>query len=276
MAQLFIRHLDTSGRPIRSFNWGDRLLKLDFHNELAVITGAASGIGKSTAIAFAHLGAKIALIDVNQESVKQVANQCLQMGAFCKSYHADVADFEATRNIFKQILVHLGEIGILINVAGIWERVPFLNMSGKDLDRMIDINFKGCFNTIKLVLPQMVERRHGKIVSVASVAGKMGSSAGAAHYAASKGALIALTRSLAREFGEFNIHINAVAPGVIETPMVQKIGRAAIKGNQVQQSALKRVGKPEEVAAVIVFLSSSLSSFITGQVWNVCGGYLMD
>ena len=251
-------------------------MNLSLHQQVAVITGAGSGIGYSIALTFARLGAKLALLDIDREHGDLSAERCEEIGCLCKAYAVDVADYEALQSVFDVIYGDLGSIEILVNAAGIWQYTPILETSNRSLDRIMDVNFKGCLNAIKLVLPQMIEKRAGKIVAVASVAGKIGSSAGGTYYAASKGALIALIRSLAREFGEFNININAVTPGVIDTPMAQKIGDAAIKGTQVQRSALKRLGIPEEGAAVIAFLASPLSSFVTGQAWNVCGGYLMD
>lgn len=250
--------------------------QLRFNKQLAVITGGASGIGNATAITFTHFGARIALLDINKQGVEQVARECNGKVTSCKPYSVDVADFEEMRRVFSQINTDLGQIDILVNVAGIWEYAPFLEMTNGSLDRMMEVNFKGCLNAIKLVLPQMVQRRCGKIVSVSSITGKVGSSRCMAHYSASKGALIALTRSLAREFGEFGININAVTPGLIETPMAQKISEAVREDTQIPPNALRRNGKPEEVAAVIAFLSSSLSSFVTGQAWNVCGGTLFD
>lgn len=245
-------------------------LRLD--NKVAVITGAASGIGEATAVMFAELGAKLALLDINADGLRTIENKVGEKGVYCRSYKADISNTEILDNVFSLILGQFSYIDILVNAAGIWESVPFIEMRQVDLERVMAVNFTGSFHCIKRVLPHMIKRRYGKIISVSSTAGKVGSGIGASHYAASKGALIALTYSLAREYGIYGLNINAVTPGFIDTPIGRLAGEKAIQ-EYVKSSALKRVGKPEEVAAVIAFLSSDLSSFVTGQAWNVCGGY---
>ena len=255
-------------------------MELSLRDQLAVITGAGGGIGYATAVSFAGLGAKLALLDLDGEHTEATARECKEIGSSCKAYTADVTDFGALRRVFDQIHDDLGNIDILINSAGIWRNTPILETPDTTLDTIMNVNLKGSINSIKLALPGMIEKRYGKIVSLASTAGKIGSATGGIYYAASKGAIIALTRSLAREFGVFNVYVNAVAPGLIETPMgkLSADPHGYEKGFQAyaQQCALKRIGKPEDVAAVICFLASPLSSFVTGQVWNVCGGLIFD
>lgn len=253
-------------------------MKLSLQGKVAVITGASSGIGKATALLFADLGASLVLFDIQKANLETVAREAEKKATCCKSYVVSVTDSEVLR-ILNQVSQEMGRIDILVSNAGIWEYVLFSELDDAHLDRMMNINFKGFYNIAKAVVPIMIKHRYGKIVCVSSVAGKSGSGVGASHYAASKGAVIAFARSLARELGEYNITVNAVCPGLIDTPMNvvvrESVGDRAEEA-YVKGSILRRLGKPEEVAAVIAFLSSDLSSFVTGQAWNVCGGCRLD
>jgi len=251
--------------------------KFRVENKVAVVTGASSGIGRATAMALAERGAQLALIDINASGLQNVAETIGCKECLCKYYISDVANYQDLEATFKEIMKEFGRIDILVNVAGIWESVPFLEMSSDHFERMLDVNLKGAFNSFKLSLPTMVKRRYGKIVSVSSLAGKQGSMSGGSHYAASKGGLIALSASLAREFGSNGININVVCPGLIETPLLGPNGPSE-KGRTgyTSQSAQKRPGQPEEVAALIVFLASDAASHVTGQAWNICGGSRID
>ncbi len=243
-------------------------------NEVAVVTGAASGIGAAVAFAYAEQGAKLCLLDIDSENLKRVKTKISVWTADCEYYAQDVTKRPALKNVFDKILHAFGKVDILVYAAGIWKGTPVLQMRDEEMDRMMDVNFMGLYNCTKFTLPDMVQRKKGKIISVLSVAGKIGSGT-ASHYAASKGAGIAFTKSLARELAPFGIRANAIAPGLIDTPMGHSTGEYGIR-SYIARCPLGRFGKPEEVADLAVFLGSEKSTFITGQVWNVCGGYLMD
>lgn len=251
---------------------------MDFNlkNKTAIITGASSGIGKSTAIMFAELGAKLITLDRELKGLEALSNEIAKKKAVCSPYIVDVTDFNALQHTFGQIFKETGKIDILVNCAGVWEYRLFSEMDHNDLNRMMSINFQGYFNILKLVVPRMIAQCYGKIICVSSVAGKVGSGVGASHYAASKGAIIAFARSLAKEVGKYNINVNVVCPGLIDTPIAKSAMGDGATDAYVKNCILKRLGKPEEVAAVIAFLASDLSSFVTGQAWNVCGGYIFD
>ncbi|MCK9231115.1 MAG: SDR family NAD(P)-dependent oxidoreductase [Dehalococcoidales bacterium] len=250
---------------------------MDFNlrNKTAVITGSASGIGRSVAVAFAGLGAKIVLLDKKGRGLEELCNAVENKGAACLPYIVDLTDIDALNDTFGNIFEKLDRLDILVNSAGIWEYKLFSEMNDYDLNRMMQINFQGYFNVLKCVVPRMIEQLYGKIICLSSVAGKVGSGVGASHYAASKGAIIAFIRSLAKEVGKYGINANVICPGLIDTPITGSSSMLA-KDAYVKNCILKRLGKPEEVAAVAAFLASDLSSFVTGQAWNVCGGYIFD
>ena len=206
-------------RAYIQFKGEEHMMKLSLKDQLAVVTGAGSGIGYETGFGFAELGARLALVDIDRQRVESAADKCREVGCSCKAYVADVADFRALQDAFEQVWADFGEIEILVNSAGTWKYTSILEAPDEELDREMNVNLKGCVNTAKLVLPTMRQKRSGKIIFVASVAGKIGTSVGGTYYACSKGAVIALTHSLAREFGRFNINVNAVAPGLIDTQM---------------------------------------------------------
>lgn len=243
----------------------------------AIITGAGRGIGAAIAKRLAKDGFNIAINEATQESIEArgsfVAEECRSMGVRADCYAADVSDFAQCEAMVKKVKEDFGSIDVLVNNAGITRDGLLLRMAEENYDDVIRINQKSVFNMTKLVGAVMLRQKSGKIVNLASVAGLYGNP-GQMNYAASKGAVIAMTKTAAKELGSRGINVNAVAPGFIKTPMTDKLTdeqKAAILG----QIAMKRYGEPEEIASVVAFLCSDDASYITGQTIEISGGLSM-
>ena len=242
-------------------------------DKVAFVTGAAQGIGKSIAIALAKEGANIVISDINKELADSTAKEIENLKVKAISVKTNVASLAEAQKSIDEAVLSLGTIDILVNNAGITRDGLLIRMKEEDWDVVLDVNLKGTFNCIKAVTPLMMKKRCGKIINIASIVGEMGN-AGQANYSASKGGVIALTKTIARELAPRGITANAVAPGFIDTEMTRKLPDEA-KNKLKEQIPLARLGSPEDVAAAVVFLSSPDSDYITGQVINVNGGMYM-
>lgn len=242
--------------------------------KVALITGAARGIGKALALKFAEQGADIAFTDlVIDENGKKTEEEIAAFGVKCKGYASNAADFNQTEEVVKKIHEDFGKIDILVNNAGITKDGLMLRMAEAQWDAVISVNLKSAFNFIHAVLPIMMRQRSGSIINMASVVGVHGN-AGQSNYAASKAGLIALAKSIAQEVGSRGIRANAIAPGFIETAMTEALPES-VREEWAKKIPLRRGGKPEDIADVALFLASDLSSYVTGQVIQVDGGMNM-
>ncbi|MCX5781118.1 MAG: 3-oxoacyl-[acyl-carrier-protein] reductase, partial [Elusimicrobia bacterium] len=241
---------------------------------IAVITGAAQGIGKAIAEAFAKEGAKVVISDINGELAKKTAEEIKQkFNIETLSVDGNTSSLSDCEKLIQQTLDKFQKINILVNNAGITRDNLILRMTESEWDSVISVNLKGVFNCIKAVSKIMIKQRSGKIINIASVVGLMGN-AGQANYSASKGGVIALTKTCAREFASRNILVNAIAPGFIRTAMTDALPEEA-KKKLSEQIPLSRLGEPEDVARAAVFLASDDSSYITGHTISVNGGMYM-
>ena len=242
--------------------------------KVAVITGAARGIGKEIAIKFAKEGADIAFTDlVIDENGKKTEEEIAAYGVKVKGYASNAADFAATEEVVGQIKADFGHIDILVNNAGITKDGLMLRMTEAQWDAVIAVNLKSAFNYIHAVLPIMMRQKSGSIINMASVVGVHGN-AGQSNYAASKAGLIALAKSIAQEVGSRGIRANAIAPGFIETAMTAALPDE-VRAEWCQKIPLRRGGQVEDIANVATFLASDMSSYVTGQVIQVDGGMNM-
>ncbi|HCU30744.1 MAG: 3-oxoacyl-ACP reductase FabG [Sphaerochaeta sp.] len=246
-------------------------MKLD--GKLAVVTGAARGIGREIAIRFAKEGAAVVLVDVRIPTETEQLIQSFNPNVL--SAVVDIADVEAVERLVQKVHAWKGPVDILVNNAGIITREGILDLSPQQWRKVIDVNVNGTFYMCKAFLPDMVAKRYGKIVNVTSIAGKIGDITASCAYGTSKGAVNTFTRSLARQLAEYGITVNAVAPHAIETDMSAEWSEEK-RRNVVSSIPLKRMGTSSEVAAAVLFLASDEASFITGETLNVNGGYLMD
>ena len=246
---------------------------------VVLITGAGGGIGAAIAREYVRHGAAVALVDLAADAAQALAAELRAAGHRAHAVAADVADYEACAAACREIEAVLGPVDTLINNAGISPKrdgrpVPLWQMDPAEWRRVVDVNLNSAFNFARLLTPGMVERRFGRIVNMSSVAGKTYLDIVAAHYPTTKAALIGFTRHLAGELGPHGITVNAIAPGRIDTPMVAGAPREANEA-VIAVTPLRRLGRPDEVGSTCVFLTSAAADFITGQVVDVAGGWLM-
>ena len=236
----------------------------------AIITGASRGIGKAIALKFAQEGCNVAFTDLfEDENMKATEEELKNLGAKAKGYASDASKFEETEKVVAEIGKNFGSIDVLVNNAGITKDTLLLRMTEEQWDAVININLKSVFNFTKAVQRTMLKQRSGSIINLSSVVGISGN-AGQANYSASKAGIIGFTKSVARELGSRGVRSNAIAPGFIITEMTDKIPEDARKAWE-ESIPMKRGGTPEEVAGVATFLASDLSSYVSGQVIQVCG-----
>ncbi len=243
------------------------------HGKTALITGASKGIGKSIALKYAEQGANVAFTYLSSvEQGKSLEAELNSKGIKAKGYRSDASDFTQADKLINDVIADFGMLDILVNNAGITMDNLLLRMNEEAWDRVMNVNLKSCFNTVKAVIKPMMKQKSGSIINMTSIVGIKGN-AGQANYAASKAGIIGFTKSIALEIGSRGIRCNAVAPGFIETEMTGKLDEKTV---QLWRDAipLKRGGMPEDVADACVFLASDMSSYITGQVIQVDGGML--
>ena len=243
-------------------------------NRVALITGAARGIGATIALALAAEGTDIAVVDYGEKSAaEETLAKIAERGVRVAYYRCDVSDFAAAKATADAVVKDFGKIDILVNNAGVTADKLLVRMEEEDWDRVININLKGCFNMIKHVTPYMMRKRYGRIVSISSVVGLMGN-AGQANYSASKAGIIGLTKTVAKEFAPRGVTANAVAPGFIKTAMTDALSEEQ-KQAMYKLIPLGKLGETEDIADAVLFLVSDRARYITGEVLRVDGGMCM-
>jgi 2-hydroxycyclohexanecarboxyl-CoA dehydrogenase len=241
-----------------------------------VVTGGASGIGRQIALRLAHDGADVAVFDVNANGARQVVEEATALGRRALAVEVDVSSSASVARGVEAVREALGPIRILINDAGIAGFTTLLEMGEDEWDRMIAVHLKGTFNCAKAVLPDMIAASWGRIINIASLAGLNGGGAGLTAYAAAKAGIVGFTKALAHEVGAQGITVNAIAPGLIDTPAIRRAGAPAdLYDRVVQGMPVRRIGQPEDIAAACAYLVSEESSFFTGQVMSPNGGGYM-
>ncbi|MBI5349603.1 MAG: 3-oxoacyl-ACP reductase FabG [Chloroflexi bacterium] len=241
---------------------------MNLQNKVALVTGGGAGIGRSIAIDLAMHGADVMIVD--RQSTDEVVDEIKKIGRKVFAAQADVSSFDDSARAVAATLESLGRLDLLINNAGINKDGVVWKMTEEQWDAVIDVNLKGCFNFIRAVAPIFKEQKSGKIVNITSINGLRGKF-GQANYAASKAGIIGLTKTVARELGKFNVNVNAVAPGMVETEMMRVLPQD-VKDKSISETVLERVAQPEDIAHVVTFLCSDYARHITGEVIKVDGG----
>lgn len=243
-------------------------------NKKALVTGAARGIGRAIALAYARQGAEVAFTDLQiDEDAQSLVKEIEGIGVKVKAYASDASSFEDCEKLIDTVIADFGNIDILVNNAGITRDQLLMRMSEADWDLVIRINLKSIFNMTKAIQRSLLKQRSGSIINMSSVVGLSGN-AGQSNYAASKAGLIGFTKSIAQEIGSRGVRCNAIAPGFIETAMTEKLAED-VRQDWIKTIPLRRSGTPEDVANIAIFLASGLSTYVTGQVISVDGGMHM-
>jgi 3-oxoacyl-[acyl-carrier protein] reductase len=250
-------------------------MMISLKDKVAVITGASRGIGKATALLFAQAGCELLInFHSNEKAARGVAAESEKFGVRAKAFQADVSQRKQVDEMIKYVSKEFGKIDILVNNAGIWKYAAIETMAEKQLRETIGINLLGVFNATTAVVPHMIRQKSGNIIHISSTAGQRGESFHS-HYAASKGAIISLTKSLAVELAPHNIRVNCVAPGWVDTDMSHASLVGKEKETILQTIPLRRAASAGEIAGSILFLASDFSTYITGEILNVNGGAVL-
>lgn len=249
-------------------------MEQNLQGKVALVTGAGRGIGKAIALELAGHGATV-IVNYNgsKAAAEKVAEEIRSMGGQAVCYGCNVADEEACEQMVQGLLAQFGKVDILVNNAGITKDNLILRMTEEEFDRVLDVNLKGTYHTIRQLAKNFLKNKGGKIINISSVSGVLGN-AGQANYAASKAGIIGLTKSIARELGSRNVCVNAIAPGFIDTDMTAALSESSREALE-ERIPMKRLGRAAEVAALAAFLASDKADYITGQVICVDGGMAM-
>ena len=248
----------------------------ELKDKVALVTGARQGMGKAHALALASQGAKVIVTDIDESECQKVVNEIESQGGEAIALKLDVSSAEEVGRVFDSAVEHFGRLDILVNNAGVFIPKAFLEITEDEWNKVIDINLKGQFLCAQRAAKEMAKNKWGRIINIASIAsGQVGiGMEWGSHYTASKGGVIGLTETLAIELAPLGINVNAVAPGAIDTPMLRAGAEEEELKKWVEKIPLKRIGKPEEVSAMVVFLASEEASYITGATFYVDGGWL--
>ena len=243
-------------------------------DKVAFVTGAAQGIGAAIAKRLAEEGSSVVISDVNLELAQKTADEISKLGVKTLALKTNVTDLADVTAGIKETVAKMGKVSILVNNAGITKDALIMRMKKEDWDAVINVNLTGVFNCTKAIIPLMMKQREGTIINIASIVGEMGNM-GQANYVASKGGVIAFTKTVAREVASRGVTCNAIAPAFIRTAMTDKIPEK-VKEAMLTQIPMKKLGEPSDIANAAVFLASGAASYITGQVININGGMLMN
>jgi 3-oxoacyl-[acyl-carrier protein] reductase len=247
---------------------------MDLQGKVAIVTGAARGIGRAIALRFAQEGAKVVVTDIRDEQGLETVRLIEEAGSQAVFVHTDVTNASQAQEMVDAAIEKFGAVDILVNNAGITRDTLLMRMSEEDWDAVLSVNLKSAYNCSKAVLRSMMKKRSGCIINITSVVGLAGQ-AGQTNYSASKAGLIGFTKSLAKEVGSRGITVNAVAPGFVSTEMTGVLPQEMVD-KAIEATPLGRLGKPEDVADAVAFLASGRASFITGHVLSVDGGLVMQ
>jgi 3-oxoacyl-[acyl-carrier protein] reductase len=241
--------------------------------KVALVTGGTRGIGRAIVLKLASAGASIAFTGQREsDALRQTESDLVGLGVKCKAYVSNASDYTLTQELVSEVHKEFGKIDILVNNAGITRDTLLMRMSEEQWDDVINVNLKSTFNFTKAVVPIMARQREGSIVNISSIVGLNGNP-GQANYAASKAGIIGLTKSVAKEMGARNIRVNAIAPGFIATEMTDALPQE-VKDEYAKRISLRRLGQGEDIANVVLFLSSDLAGYVTGEVITVDGGMM--